>query len=114
MLVEGMIINMEDKYNLTLEENVFLAKKMLVSNIYTNARIEGCKVTFPQTIIDGVNVPSVTLDDINCILNLRDAWKFVISNISQSFNLEFISKVNSYVTRNESLEWGALRKGNMS
>ncbi len=25
---------MEDKYNLTLEENLFLAKKVLVSNIY--------------------------------------------------------------------------------
>lgn len=104
---------MEDKYNLSLQQNIFLAKKMLVNNIYTNARIEGCNVTFPQTqtIIDGVNIPNVTLDDINCILNLRDAWKYVINNANEVFNLEFISKVNSYVARNESLEWGVLRKG---
>lgn len=40
---------MQDKYNLTLEENIFLAKKMLVSNVYSNARIEGCNATFPET-----------------------------------------------------------------
>lgn len=40
---------MKDKYNLTLEENVFLAKRVIVDNIYSNARIEGCNVTFPQT-----------------------------------------------------------------
>lgn len=104
---------MNDKYNLTLEENIFLAKRLIVDNIYSNARIEGCNVTFPQTqtILQGVNVPQVTLDDINCILNLRDAWKFMIDNVTNEFNLEYICKINSYVARNESLEWGKLRTG---
>lgn len=104
---------MKDKYNLTLEENVFLAKRVIVDNIYSNARIEGCNVTFPQTqtILQGVNVPSVSLDDINCILNLRDAWKFMIDHVTDEFNLEYICKINSYVARNESLEWGVLRSG---
>ena len=104
---------MQDKYNLTLEENVFLAKKMLVNNIYSNARIEGCNVTFPETetILNGVNVPNLKLDDIQCILNLRDAWKYVINNVNEKFNLEYICKINEYVARNESLEWGKLRTG---
>ena len=64
---------MEDKYNLTLEENIFLAKKMLVSNIYSSAKLEGCNVTFPetQTILDGVNVPSVTSTSIPSLLFLK-------------------------------------------
>ena len=104
---------MEDKFNLSLEENIFLAKKLLVQNIYTNAKIEGCNVTFPQTqtILDGVNVPSVKLDDIQCILNLRDAWKYCIDNIQVDFNLDFICKINEFVARNESLNWGILRTG---
>ena len=104
---------MEDKYNLTLEENIFLAKKMLVRNIYSNAKIEGCNVTFPETetILNGVNVPNLKLDDIQCILNLRDAWKYIISTIEQELNLEYICKINEYVARNESLEWGKLRTG---
>lgn len=104
---------MENKYNLTVEENIFLAKKLIVTNIYSNAKIEGCNVTFPetQTILDGVNVPNVQLDDINCILNLRDAWKYAINNVDEPLNLDFICKINSYVARNESLEWGSLRTG---
>lgn len=104
---------MQDKYNLTFEENIFLAKKMLVRNIYSNAKIEGCNVTFPETetILNGVNVPNLKLDEIQCILNLRDAWKYVISTIEQEFNLEYICKINEYVARNESLEWGKLRTG---
>jgi prophage maintenance system killer protein len=104
---------MEDKFNLTLEENTFLAKRMIVDNIYSNARIEGCNVTFPQTqtILQGVNVANVTLDDINCILNLRDAWKYMINNVEEEFNLNYICKINSYVARNESIEWGVLRTG---
>ena len=104
---------MENKYKMTLEQNLFLAKRNLVDNVYANARMEGINVTFPQTktILDGVNVTSLKLDEIQCILNLRDAWKFVINNIEKQFNLDFICKVNEYVARNESLEWGTLRTG---
>lgn len=103
---------MENKYNMTLEQNVFLAKRNLVDNIYASARMEGLNVTFPQTktILEGVNVPNLKLDEIQCILNLRNAWNFVIDNIEKEFNLDFICKVNEYVSRNESLEWGKLRK----
>ena len=106
---------MKDKFNLTLEENVFLAKKQLVSSIYMGAKIEGLNVTFSetQTILDGVNVPNVKLDEINTILNLRDAWKYVLDNIKEEVTLDFILKVNSYVSRNESLSWGELRTGNV-
>ena len=107
---------MEDKYNMTIEQNLFLAKRNIVDNVYANARMEGLNITFPQTqtILDGVNVQELKLDEIQCVLNLRDAWKFVINNIENEFNLEFICKVNEYVARNESLEWGKLRKGNVS
>lgn len=104
---------MLDKYHLTKKENVFLAKKVLVSSIYNSAKLEGINTTYPdtKTILDGANVPSLRLDEINCILNLRDAWNFVLSNIDEEITLEFICKVNSFVSRNESLEWGVLRTG---
>lgn len=106
---------MKDKFNLTLEENVFLAKKQLISSIYMGAKIEGLNVTFPetQTILEGVNVPNVKLDEINTILNLRDAWKYVLDNIKEEISLDFILKINSYVSRNELLSWGVLRTGNV-
>ena len=104
---------MVDKYHLTKEQNLFLAKKVLVSNIYNSVRLEGINTTYPdtKTILVGVNVPTLKLDEINCILNLRDAWNFVLINIDDEIDLNFICKVNSFVSRNESLEWGVLRNG---
>lgn len=104
---------MENKYNLTIEQNIFLAKRNLVDNIYANARMEGLNITFPQTktILEGVNVPNLKIDEIQCVLNLRDAWKYVIDNIKEEFNIDFICKINELVARNESIEWGKLRNG---
>ena len=104
---------MENKYNMTIGQNIFLAKRNLVYNIYSNARLEGLNITFPQTktILEGINVPELKIDEIQCILNLRDAWSYVINNIETEFNLEFISKVNEFVARNESIAWGKLRNG---
>lgn len=104
---------MQDKYHLTKEQNIFLAKKVLVNSVYSSAKIEGLNVTFPetQTILEGINVPNVRLDEINCILNLRDAWREILNNIDAKIDLDYICKINSFVSRNESLEWGVLRSG---
>ena len=42
---------------------------------------EARAVTFPQTktILNGVNVPGVTLDDIQAIPSMRDAWRYLIA-----------------------------------
>lgn len=107
---------MENKYNLTLEQNVFLAKRNIVDNVYANARMEGINVTFPQTqtILEGVNVPNLKINEIQVILNLRDAWNYVINNVEEKLDLDYICKVNEFVARNESLEWGKLRNGKVT
>lgn len=104
---------MNNKYSMTQEQNIFLAKRSIIDNIYAGARMEGINITFPQTktILEGVNVPNLKIDEIQVVLNLRDAWKYVINNINEEFNIEFICKVNEYVARNESLNWGNLRDG---
>lgn len=98
---------------LTREQNIFLAKKVFVELVFNTAYIEGCNVTFPQTqtIIDGAIVNGVTVDDIQTVLNLRDAWKYCIETVDSELGLEYICKINEYVSRNESLQWGVLRTG---
>lgn len=105
--------NYVDKYHLNREENIFLAKKYLVNNIYNSAKLEGLNITFPETktILEGINVSNLKLDDITCILNLRDAWKEVLNNIDSKVNIEYMCYINSFVSRNESLKWGVLRDG---
>ena len=98
---------------LTREQNIFLAKKNFTELVFNTAYIEGCNVTFPQTqtIIDGAVVNGISVDDIQTVLNLRDGWKFILSSVDEPLTLEYICRVNEYVSRNESLEWGVLRRG---
>ena len=105
----------QDKYKLTLEQSAFLAKKKWDENVYCGMRMENRAVTFPQTrtILNGVNVPNVQLDDIQAILNMRDAWKYLMASIDAPLTLEYICKLNEFIARNEALAWGTLRTGSV-
>lgn len=109
------MIDYPDKYHLTPEQSLFLAKKKWDENIYCGMRMENRAVTFPQTktILDGVNVPGVQLDDIQAILNMRDAWRYLIETINEPLTLDYICKLNEFIARNEALMWGVLRTGSV-
>ena len=78
-------------------------------------KMENRNITFllMETILNGVNVPGVTLDDIQAVLNMRDAWHYLISSIDAQVSLSYLCKLNEYVARNEALEWGVLRTGSV-
>lgn len=107
---------MTDKYHLTPEQSRFLAKKKWDENVYCGMKMENRAVTFPQTktILEGVNVPDVRLDDIQAILNMRDAWRFLLGSIDAPITLDYLCKLNEYIARNEALEWGKLRTGRVA
>ena len=104
-----------NKYSLTPQQNLFLAKKKWDENVYCGMKMENRAVTFPQTqtILNGVNVPNVQLDDIQAILNMRDAWKYLLSTAEEPITFEYWCKLNEYIARNEALEWGKLRTGSV-
>lgn len=104
-----------DKFHLTPKESVFLAKKKWDENVYCGMKMENRAVTFPQTrtILNGVNVPSVQLDDIQAILNMRDVWKYLLATVDEPVTMESYCKLNEYIARNEALEWGRLRSGSV-
>ena len=103
----------KDKYNLTHEQSIFLAKKKWDENIYCGMKMENRAVTFPQTktILNGVNVANINIDDIQAILNMRDVWKYLLNTIEADVTIEYFCKLNEYIARNEALEWGKLRTG---
>lgn len=103
----------EDKFSLTPQQSLFLAKKKWDENVYCGMKMENRAVTFPQTqtILNGVNVPEVQLDDIQAILNMRDAWKFLLNTVNEEITFDYWCKLNEYIARNEALEWGKLRTG---
>ena len=108
-------MNYPDKFHLTPEQSLFIAKKKRDENVYCGMKMENRAVTFPQTqtILNGVNVPNVQLDDIQAILNMKDAWKFLLSTVGEPLTFEYWCKLNGYIARNEALEWGKLRTGSV-
>lgn len=110
-----MMSKFKDRFQLTPEQSLFLAKKKWDENVYCGMKMENRAVTFPQTqtILNGVNVPNVQLDDIQAILNMRDAWKFLLNTVSEKVTFEYWCKLNEYIARNEALEWGKLRTGSI-
>ena len=104
-----------DNSHLNKSQSLILAKKGQIKNIYCGMKMENRAVTLEQTqaILNGINVPNVQLDDIQAILNMRDAWKFLLNAVSETVTFEYWCKLNDYIARNEALEWGKLRTGSV-
>lgn len=73
---------MENIFNLTREQNIFIAKRNIVDYIWKSANLEGIGVTYPETqaIYDGGIVNGLTVDKIIAINNLKFSWQFILEN----------------------------------
>lgn len=89
-----------NKFSISKEENIFLAKRNLIDNIYKSARLEGIAVTFPQTeaVFNGVNVSSLSVGDVVAINNLKHAWQFVFDTMEYpQVDFAFVCEVNRII-----------------
>lgn len=93
---------MQDKFSMTKEQNVFLAKRNIVDSIWRSSHIEGIKVTYPETqkLYDGGNVAHLRLDEIQTINNLKHAWLFLLNSIDSQNDLNYLKSINSLVGSN--------------
>lgn len=107
---------MKDKYALSEREARFLLKKSIVELIHSTSRLEKVNTTFSQTksIIDGMSVSGISMDDVQVILNLKNAYQYVLNlPFTTKFDISIACKINSFVSYDESLDWGVLRNGNV-
>ena len=105
-----------DKYNLDQRESTFLLKKSIVGLIHSASRLENVNTTFPQTktIVEGMSVSGINMDDIQIILNLKNAYQYILKlPFDTVFDLDIACHINNFIAYNESLEWGVLRTGNV-
>ena len=110
-----MDTRLRNKYTLTREQSIFLVKKTMSANIYYAGKFENLNTTFPQTetIVKGLSVAGADIHDVQTILNMKNAWVYVLGNINKDFGIDVLCKINGYVAYNESIEWGILRNGNV-
>ena len=93
---------MQDKYNMTKEQNIFLAKSNIVDSIWKSSHIEGINVTYSeiQKLYDGGDVAHLRLDEIQTINNLKHAWLFVLNSIDAENDLNLLKSINGLVGSN--------------
>lgn len=87
------------KFELTPEENVFVAKRNIVDYIWKSAKLEGLGVTFPETeaIYNGMSVANVKVSDIIAVNNLKRAWQFIFDTLDYPTDLKYICELNRIV-----------------
>lgn len=102
----------ENKYRMTVEQNIFLAKRNIVDYIWRSAKLEGLGVTFPQTqvIYDGGIINGLSRDDVVAVNNLKHAWQFVFDSLDYPLDLSYICHINQVVGSNLIYGAGYLRK----
>ena len=90
---------MENKFNLTREQNVFIAKRNIVDYIWKSANLEGIEVTYPETqaIYDGGIVSGLTVDNIIAINNLKYAWEFILENNDIEYDYKALCHIHKLV-----------------
>lgn len=90
---------MKDKFKMTREQNIFVAKRNIVDYIYKSANLEGIHVTFPETqaIFDGVGVEGVKVEDIIKINNLKRAWQFVLDTLDRLTDFDYLCRLNMII-----------------
>lgn len=102
---------MESKYNMTQKENIFLAKRNIVDYIWKSANLEGIGVTYPDTqaIYNGMAVSGYTIEDINAVNDLKNAWHFLLGHINDELDLKFIKKVHMLLGKFTIINAGMIR-----
>lgn len=92
-------------------KNILLAKKYMVESIYRSANIEGIGMTFPetQTICDGMSVSGHTVDDINAVTDLKNAWKWLFNHIDDEINIQSLCQLNRIAGKYTVINAGSIR-----
>lgn len=93
-----------DKYKFTPDQNRRFAKSNLARLVFANTRFEGLIITLPQTetIVLGLGVDRVSVDDINTTVQLKRGWQYII-NYHEFILLETAKNINRIVARDDML-----------
>lgn len=108
---------MTDKFTMPQNENVFLANRIIVDLIYKSANLEGIAVTFADTvnILNDVNVDKLKPSEITKVFCLRNAWHFLLDDITAPVHLGYLEQLHEIVARAdvEPSELGQLRRNDV-
>ncbi|MEG1506224.1 MAG: Fic family protein [Bacilli bacterium] len=102
---------MQDKYDLTREQNVFIVIRNIVDYIWKSACLEGIEITYPdaQVIYDNGNVNNLTVNQVITINNLKYAWQFILENDAINYDYNCLCEIHKLITDKLIFNPGKLR-----
>lgn len=100
------------------EKALFLAKRQLPELVYDAVNLEGIHYTLPeiQTLLDGVTVGGHRLSEEKITLNQAAAWQQLFKWITHDafmLSVEMACQLHAIAGKEEALEWGCFRGGNV-
>jgi hypothetical protein len=101
-----------DRYHFTPAENKRFARSNFTKLVHTNSRFEGVNTTLPQTqtIMDGMSVAGVPVEDVLTIVNLKHGWQYITAQ-NETLTLAMEKQINKIVAAEDALVPGELRQG---
>lgn len=106
-----------------MKPNRAMAKQLAIRDIpslvYDAVNLEGVAMSFPevQTILDGITVGGHKISDQNMAINQAETWRHLFSLIENnkfSFSKDIALELHSIAGKEEALDWGAFRTGNVT
>lgn len=75
-----------------------MAKRLIIDSIWKSANLEGLGTTYPKTYAILANAPTYTkAEEIIFIINMKEAWQFLLDNLDYPNNLEILLEYNKIV-----------------
>ncbi len=105
----------ELKRKMTKEDNIILAKRMIVDNVYRSARLEGIGTTYAETedILNNKGCANLRADEVTTIINLKRAWEFSLDekNLNRDIDFSLMQDLHEILGRGlETLRWNEIGK----
>ena len=99
----------------TYDDNILLAKTFIKENIFYLMCFESKNITFPkiESILQNVNTTNGGFD-AQVTHQLMNGWKLILDIPDSNITFTQILSLHSQIAKEQALEWGVLRSGNVS
>jgi len=96
---------MNNKYNMSKEDNIFFAKRKLIDNIYKSANLEGIAVTFADTVsfMNNINTGNISVNDMLKLKGLKDGWEYILNTIDEDLTIDYIKKLHFEICKGQNI-----------
>lgn len=96
---------MNNKYNMSKEDNIFFAKRKLIDNIYKSANLEGIAVTFADTVsfMNNINTGNISVNDMLKLKGLKDGWEYILNTIDEELTIDYIKKLHFEICKGQNI-----------